>query len=389
MPPELHTDPFEFLCAMLSPCTPDDEIRELQRIAAAGEVDWPAVAERANRADLAPALCVALEAKGLMSDAPELFREYLQELHRFNLDRNHALLQQLQEVVRLLNDIGVTPLLLKGAAALATDLYPDPGMRFMADLDLLVPEDALERSVAALQANGYKVPEKYQRLVRLTASKHYPPLVHPEAPAAIELHRRLLNKGRDLLESARVWDNSRPYRGGRLPGLSAAMLSPTDEVIFCFAHSELGHDYHHYERMDARHLLDFACLIRRCRDEIEWSRLDALKHHPRYGLAFEIYLHQVKMLFRLDLPLSDSLNPAAERHFRRMASSSGWARQRRLLRVVLRELSVMFSTERMHFAYEQKDVSIWRLRFRHLRWLLGRYRRPGVWKARLGKLKPQ
>lgn len=387
--PEQHTDPFEFLCAALSPCTPDDEIRELQRIAAAGEVDWPAVAERANRADLAPALCVALEAKGLMSDAPQLFREYLRELHRFNLDRNQALLRQLREVVRLLNDIGVTPLLLKGAAALATDLYPDPGMRFMADLDLLVPEDALEQSVAALRANGYEVPEKCQRLVHLTASKHYPPLVHPEAPAAVELHRRVLNAGRDLLESTRVWDTSLPYRGNRLPGLSAAIMSLTDEVIYCFAHSELGHGFHHYERMDARHLLDFACLIRCFRDEIEWSRLDALKHHPRYGRAFEIYLCQVKMLFRLDLPLSGSLSPAAERHFRRMTSSLGWRdRQRRLLRLMTREVYVMFSKERMYHNFDQKDVSLWRLRLRHLRWLLGRYWRPGAWRARLGRLKP-
>src|SRR5512133_3331157 len=203
--PELRTDPFEFLCAILSPFTPDVEIRELQRIAATGEVDWPAVAERANRADLAPALCVALEAKGLMSVAPELFQEYLRELHRFNLDRNQALLQQLRVVVRLLNDIGVTPLLLKGAAALATDLYPDPGMRFMADLDLLVPEELLGRSVAAVRRSGYEVPESYPGLVDSKGSKHYAPLARSGAAATIELHRRLLTKGRELLESAWVW----------------------------------------------------------------------------------------------------------------------------------------------------------------------------------------
>ena len=391
MAPIAHTtstDPFEFLCAILSPCTPDDEVSELRRIAAAGGVDWPAVAEHANRADLAPALCVALQDKGVWSEVPPLFREYLLELHRFNLERNQALLQQLREVVGLLNAVGVTPLLLKGAAALVTDLYPDPGMRFMVDLDLLVPEEQLERAVAAVQGDGYAVPEKYRELIASTASQHYPPLARPGEPATLEMHRRVLNRGRELLESARVWDNSRPYDGGLLPGLTAALMSPTDALIHCFAHSELAHGSQHYERIDARSLLEFAHLFCRYRDEIDWRVLESLKRHPRYGLAFEIYLHQARMLFRLDPLLSGELSPEADRHFSRVTSYLGWGgRQRRLWRVIYQELYVMFSEERLKNAYGQ-DVPVWRLRLWHFRRIMGRYCRPGAWKGRFGMLKP-
>jgi hypothetical protein len=161
-------------------------------------------------------------------------------------------------------------------------------------------------------------------------------------------------------------------------------MSPTDELIHCFAHSELGHGHHRLERIDVRHLQQFAFLICRYRDEIDWGRLEILQRHPRYGQIFTAYIFLAKMLFRAELPLSTDSNPFAERHYRAVTSvRSGWCRRKYLLWKLLRELFWVFSKERLQEVYRQKDVPIIRLRLRHLRFLLGRYCRLEAWRERL------
>ncbi len=393
MPPDRTTNAFAFFCAVLSPFTAGEEVLQLRQSADRGEVDWVAVAKHANRAGLSPALHWALASKGLSALVPDTFRAYLDEIHCFNLTRNKALLEQQLEVVQLLNGIGVTPLLLKGGAALATELFPDPGIRFMWDLDLLVPEERLEDSVATLLAKGYSVPDIYTDSLPGGANQadhhHFPGLFFPGAPASVELHRRVLRKELGLLEPDKLWEQSRPYEGSLLPGGSVALMSPTDEVIYCFAHSELAHDHHHYERVDARHLQHFAYLCYRYQEQIDWRRIELLKHHPDVGTIFSAYLYLAKKLFRLNLPLSENLPPEAERHYHQVTlSRSVWNERGHMLHLLFLELSRVFAKERLQKLYQQENAPIFRLRLRHLRFLLGRYCHLEPWRVRLRGLAP-
>lgn len=327
-----------------------------------------------------------------MRQSPATFRAYLDEIYEFNLGRNRRLLLQLHEIVRFLNSAGITPLLLKGGAALATDLFPDPGMRFMWDLDLLVPEGTLPRSVAALESAGYVVPERFttggSSLVG-AAIHHHAPLVRPGAPASVELHRQVLSAGGPLLEAAAVWRESRPLVGNRLPGVTAAVMSPTDELIYCFGHSELAHRHHHFAQIDERQLHHLAHIYSRYQDEIDWGRLEALQQHPRFGPVFMAYAHLAKVLFHVNLPGFSEGSPDAHRHYRKAISSrSGWRRQGHRIRMLLSEMAWAFRGERLRLVYSQEGVPTNRLRIRHLTLLLGRYRRLEAWRRRLRGLSP-
>ena len=50
---------------------------------------------------------------------------------------------QLAHVAAALNEIDIVPVALKGAIRLIDGLWPDPALRFMHDLDLLVPRREL------------------------------------------------------------------------------------------------------------------------------------------------------------------------------------------------------------------------------------------------------
>ena len=63
--------------------------------------------------------------------------------------------QELERLVTALNEAGVRFLLLKGAA-LRRWLYPEPAMRVMSDIDLLVPESTHAAATAVMEALGYR-----------------------------------------------------------------------------------------------------------------------------------------------------------------------------------------------------------------------------------------
>jgi Uncharacterised nucleotidyltransferase len=383
--------PLSFLCKALSPLTTEGEIRVLRKAAADRDVRWEEVARYANRANLAPALCCALKSKGLWDDAPSRLREYLETMYRFNRGRNEELLEELHHAARLLNEAGIVPLPLKGAAALATDLYPDPGMRFMWDLDLLVPEEKIGAAVSALRHGGYAVSGDVRRFLSPEVwfhRKHYPPLVRTGSPASIELHRRLLSRDA-ILEPGSLWRDAEPAACGGLPGVSLKLLSPIHQAIHCFAHSELEHQYHALFRIDLRQLLHFSYLHERFGHEIDGEKLLSFVTERRAARALTDYLYLAHKLFGVRAPSSRAFDPKAERHYNRALFLQ---KRKRLgtLNAMGRQIFSIFSKRSLLARYPLSEgVSIHRLRLRHFVYLLGKYRRPGPWKDMIGQqIKP-
>src|SRR5438128_1437941 len=74
-------------------------------------------------------------------------------IHRYNWARNQALLEAFVPALRQLHDAGIPLALLKGAALTATT-YADPGLRAMADVDVLVPTAARRAAIDVLAAAG-------------------------------------------------------------------------------------------------------------------------------------------------------------------------------------------------------------------------------------------
>jgi hypothetical protein len=376
-----------FLCSLLSPWTGERGIQCLRDAVEQREVDWEAVASYANRANLAPAVHQALRSKGLQGSAPAKLREYLEEVYRFNAERAECLRRELMEVVGLLNKAGIMPLLLKGSAALAGDLYPDPAIRFMWDMDLLIPCGRMHQAVHSLEGGGYFIPEKYLSRIAdreiFYRAKHYAPLIRQGANAPVELHRRVLSDGcESLLETESVWRESSRWVSRRLPGVLLARMSPTHQVIHCFAHSELAHQNHRHRRLDLRQLHHFAHLCGRWKNELEWDRLTALLEDRHVGPILASYLHLAEQLFGVQIPLSPRWDEYAGRHLSRVLYfiDGKWKRLH-LQMEVLRLMTSSFSKECLKSLYPaEKDRSIHLLRLLRFRVLVGRYSRPGAWK---------
>ncbi|MBX7494780.1 nucleotidyltransferase family protein [Qipengyuania sp. 6B39] len=213
------------------------------------EEDWRTLDERAHEHRCRPALH---RLRGDQTLVPGAIRKGWAGAFRESSLVALAQRAELVRIARLLVDAGIPMAALKGAW-LAWGCYPEPGMRPMRDLDILVPADRSLDAHAALLASGYTACEETALPLDEWAArfKHLPALESPDG-LVLEIHTRL-------------WDNDGrmpPHPHGLLDRSVAAaalagvrVLDPIDAVMHLAVHAA-------FHRLDGGPLMlvDFATL---------------------------------------------------------------------------------------------------------------------------------
>jgi len=177
----------------------------------------------------------------------------------------------LEQVLSTLGESGVAAILLKGAH-LASKVYPNPGLREMNDVDLLIRLDDAGRAARTLRALGYDFVAPCDPEEGLVGTHHFPRLVKPGA-APIELHVTLTpSDGRLAIDTEGLWQRAVPLS----PGSRHATLSPEDLLLHICVHSA----YSHAAEFGLRPLCDVDQIVRAfpaldwdavCRRAGEWK----------------------------------------------------------------------------------------------------------------------
>lgn len=299
------------LCRCLAPEASSPEIARLKRRIASDKVMWEEVVQMVNDHFLTPALTVGLQRKGLMDCIPADLRAYLSEILRLNTERNLRIRRQLEETVRILNAEGIEPLLLKGAAYMAGEVFPDPGGRLMRDLDLMAPSESVEACMRALRLAGYRKLPLGKKMPN--DHHHEPPVGRPEDMACVEIHTNLLLHVRgEKLSPEQVFANSRPVE---VSGLRCRMLSPTYLLLHNFIHAQILHRGYAKFKFMLRDLHDFSTLCSVFARQVDWRELrsacksmDALREARAYVLA-------ARALFGTRIPAGLRSGPLEWAHF--------------------------------------------------------------------------
>jgi hypothetical protein len=168
---------------------------------------------------------------------PADVRQRLFTLDQNNRDRTVVMLNSAAELLSALREEGIDGLPLKGAA-LAPLYYPDPQRRPMADLDILVKPQHIQRGVAVMQRLGYRFfsrsaeDEVYLRGERDPNNVWSPNNVQP-----VEMHYALREEyaglAYDLADM--MWHSSREQPYWR--GVSARVPSPAALLHHVCAHA--------------------------------------------------------------------------------------------------------------------------------------------------------
>ncbi|HNR39427.1 MAG TPA: nucleotidyltransferase family protein [Acidobacteriota bacterium] len=272
------------------------ELRDAARDFSARMPEWAGVAEQAEAQGMAPLLLHLLRQAG--GAPPPRVERVLQGLALQHRAANAARFGALREALDSLAGAGIPVLMLKGAA-LAHLVYPEPGLRPMGDLDLLVPPDVLAPALETLRGLGYRDLPPNPGALWQAEHRHSPPVrrIAGGTPVVIELHMDLFaQSGERSPDTGNVWADPRPVP---LPGGADVRTLGHEAMLLhlCWHLVNIRHLADQVIRPRLIWIADIVSYAEGYAEDIDWAALCARRPFIRSTLAL---LHQL-------IPLSAGL----------------------------------------------------------------------------------
>ncbi|MXP44974.1 nucleotidyltransferase family protein [Allopontixanthobacter sediminis] len=260
-------------------------------------MDWTPVLALANRTLVTPALAAALQGK---PGVPTGVHVFLTHIAARTTERNVLMKRQLVEAVQALSNGGVTPILIKGAAFLAT-CQPVSVNRLSTDLDLVIPADAAEISWGILQSIGYRAQApSAARGAGLSFERD-------SDVGEVDIHYCLRS-----FENWPTYDVLEPFCiRTELAGAAILMPSASLHAAILIAHDQLQERDYWRGLIDLRHLVDLREFVAGA-GSLDSATLDAFFFTGRSRRALKTQLRTLEQL----LPLAPLRN----------LEGSAWAR---------------------------------------------------------------
>ncbi len=220
-------------------------------------VDWVEILNDASVQGIAPIIYpTVLSLQNDLNISDEIINKW-KEIALFSGLMQASLNINIREVLAKFHSEGIPIIVLKGLYL--RTLYPQPDLRPMSDVDILVREADIERAKSLLKSIGYFYNDDHD-----SKEVHF---YHP-SEMLIELHWRLTVPGyiekSDLFES-RIWDNSEEID---LQDVPVRILSINDFIIHLCLHM-IFHIYN--SGFGLKMLCDLVLLVEARGEEIDWN----------------------------------------------------------------------------------------------------------------------
>lgn len=304
------------------------EVQEQARALLAAPLKWELIVERVTEQEVYPLFYRNLEtlvcpsreqgARGKEQRAGSKgeAREQLQKLSKINAFRNALMTEELVRVVKLLADIGIPTIPLKGVA-LAQSLYGDPALRACVDLDILVPRSMVARAFNLLRAQGYAsefAPGFFADLLLRHDIEYALRRGERGFDYTVELHWGVLWGGK--LEEGiadQLWADA---YSTTVFGAPAYAFSAEWQFLFLAAHAA------RHKWQGLKWLVDLHELC--CNGDIEWDKVSSKAKQLGWEELLRVSLHACHTLFDTPVPknFSDGSLPSWLKLFPASASSS-------------------------------------------------------------------
>ena len=217
--------------------------------------------------------------------------------------RNREIYSELGEVLAALRSVDVLVIVLKGAQLAAT-VYPDPALRSMADIDLLVRREDIARTAAVLLALGFRQTEPTDGDENYDVHFHLRPFLR-HAGWTIEVHRGLDRPISDIgTDMSGIWQRARE---AQVAGVPVLVLAPEDLLLHLCLHITLQHRF----RVGLRHLIDLPMVVTHFNTAMSWDAFVARARHANAARYAYFALSVTQRLLGCDVPASvmDGLRP--------------------------------------------------------------------------------
>jgi hypothetical protein len=233
---------------------------------AANLTDWCILPTQAETHGLTPLLYTHLQAAGV--PVPATIQQQLQARAIQHAHANRVRAKALADVLAVFQAAEIDMLVLKGAA-LAHLVYPQPGLRSMRDVDVLVSRSQARQAQALLAEMGFNAPPPGDSL----SAKHLT-VAQREGeglPVSVEIHHNLYAKGTPATELEALCPRAVSFT---LAGVTAYTLSHEEMLEHIYRHMRII-----FNPLRLIWIADLVSLAERFAAEIDWPRVNPRVRH--------------------------------------------------------------------------------------------------------------
>jgi hypothetical protein len=217
-----------------------EEVREL-----AASVPEELLYSVARDSTLAPIVYNVMWRHALLDLLPDPLKEQLLTFYHFTAARNAMIFRNLSAFLDGAQRRSFPVMLLKGVALIAAGYYPNKGLRFLSDLDVLVRLDDIGAADDLLYELGWHAPVRIT-LDRQLSLHHHLSTVTTQEGIPVDVHFRLCRHPLKI-DLEEMWRRSR-----NLSELSPVAFAPSPEDLLI--HLALNTSMHHPDRILQLHL---------------------------------------------------------------------------------------------------------------------------------------
>ena len=280
-------------------------LRDPRSALALSDRHWDLLIRQARRAELLGHLAATLEDRGELGLLPPRPRAHLKSALALVRHQARAVLWEARQISAALAELSVPVVALKGMAYVLAGL-PNARGRLFSDLDILVPEQALDSVEAALMLNGWSTLEHdpYDQRYYRQWMHEIPPMRHLKRGTVIDVHHAILPR------TARIRVDSASMRAAAvpIPGFTNFFVfQPVDMVLHSATH------LFHEGELDKglRDLVDLDILLRHFgQNDKFWPALAA--RATEVGLTRPLHYALRYASRMLDTPVPAPLSSLAE-----------------------------------------------------------------------------
>lgn len=261
------------------------------------ETQWSVIPELAGKQHVAAYLYYHLQETGTLELIPEDAKKTLQQAFQANTFRNMAVIAEFRRITEAFSLKGIPVIGLKGLH-LAEKIYPHIGLRYLRDMDVLVPVEKMEAAYACTLALGYECEKRITKQDFNVLHHHLHQQFHPEKNIIFELHGSLIEDKN--IDMNALWNTVKVYEGD-----SHMYLDIEDLLLHLCMHIS----YSDLFKIDLRHYLDIDTILKDHNEQINWDRF--LRRAENRGLTKGVMLTMQITCELFECKLPDTLQSIA------------------------------------------------------------------------------
>ena len=214
---------------------------------------WEEILNNAFRNNILPFVYFHLKNFGLLSKAPAEVKEKFEKFYHFNTARNAWILLSLEKIAETFNHQGIPFILIQGSSLLA-DVYKNPSLRYLSDIDILIKENDSDGIEDILSPIGWKMSDyPADKSWCLNNLNHLPLFFRPDEPVPLEIHFKLsYPEGTREGGSEWIWEKTGK---GKIRSLEVVIPLPENMILHLSMHI-----------FKKSHINDLTILLRHCCD---------------------------------------------------------------------------------------------------------------------------